>query len=292
MLSKTLIILFLAISLFIFSDSINAQLGSPQNAGARGAAMGNASVTFTDVNSIFSNQAGLAFLEKLSFTVYSESRFLTTGIHSFLFAGAYPHEKMGTFGLAIHYFGVEAYREQKIGIAYARKLFKNLSLGVQVDYLGIQIPEYGSANTLTFELGILAKVNDELSLGAHAYSPVRVPVNLDSNADFDKISPVFKMGAAYSPSKQVTLTGEMEKNLDYPFRGKMGIEYCPISVLVIRGGVGTRPFLMSFGLGIRLKSLDIAIASSYHQVLGFTPNLSLSYAVGKVAKTEHQPTGH
>ncbi|MCH2046410.1 MAG: hypothetical protein MK212_20010 [Saprospiraceae bacterium] len=288
MIFKTLLSLILGLVCLCWASFAQAQQGSPQNAGARGAAMGNASVTFTDINSAFSNQAGLAFLEELSFTAYGESRFLTTGINSFLFGVAYPHKKLGTFGLTVNYFGFDAYSEQKIGISYARKLFKNLSLGVQLDYLGTRIPEYGSANSLTFELGLLAKVNDELSIGVHAYSPVRVPVHLGANGNFDKISPIFKIGAAYTPSKHVILSGEIEKNLDHPFNGKLGIEYRPIDVFAIRAGVSTSPFLASFGFGLRLKSLDIDLASSYHQMLGFTPSLSVSYAVGRAGKESHK----
>ena len=50
---------------FLILNSIftSAQVSSP-TAGARGLAMGNSAVTFSDINSIFSNQAGLAYVEK------------------------------------------------------------------------------------------------------------------------------------------------------------------------------------------------------------------------------------
>lgn len=259
-----------------------AQGGLPQNAGARGAAMGNASTTFTDINSAFSNQAGLGFLEHMSFTAYGERRFLAEGLNSFLFAGAYPHKKFGTFGLSVNYFGFQNYNEQKIGLAYARKLFKRMSLGVQVDYLGTRIAEYGAAHSVTFELGILVKITDQFSLAAHTYSPIRIKL---PNQDF--IPGNLKIGAAYQPSKSVLLTAEVEKGLDdNPFIGRFGIEYWPIEAFALRAGVSTDPVLASFGMGVRFKGLYIDIAANYHMLLGFTPTMSLSYVVGEKKSAE------
>lgn len=253
-----------------------AQGGIPQNAGARGAAMGNASLTFTDINSIFTNQAGLGYLENLSFTVYGERRFLMAeGLNSFLVGAAYPHQQIGTIGLSLHYFGYGKYNEQKIGLSYARKLFKRFSIGAQFNYLGTRIGEYGTAHSFTFELGILAKVTKHFHLAAHTFSPARIEL-----PNGDPLPSIFKIGAAYIPSQKLRLTAEIEKDLLHPFNGRFGLEYHPIHILYIRAGVSTTPVMASFGLGLHMKGLKIDIATSYHTVLGFTPSLSVSYIVG------------
>ncbi|MGH1339516.1 MAG: hypothetical protein ACRBFS_25590 [Aureispira sp.] len=259
-----------------------AQNGIPQNAGARGAALSNAALTFTDINSIFTNQAGLGYLEQVSFTAYGERRFLfANGLNSFLVGAALPHKKIGTVGLSLHYFGYGQYNEQKIGLSYAKKLFKRFSIGAQFNYLATRIGEYGTAHNITFELGILSKVTEHFHLAAHAFSPIRVEM-----PNGDVIPSIFKVGGAYIPSKQLRLTAEVEKDLERPLNGRFGIEYHPLPVLYLRAGVSTTPVMASFGLGLHLNALRIDIASSYHQVLGFTPSLSLSYVVGsKTAKS-------
>jgi len=267
--------------LLSFSLGAMAQNGLPQNAGARGAGMANASLTFTDVNSIFVNQAGLGFLENLSFTVYGERRFLVAdGLNSFLFGVAYPNKKIGTIGLSVNYFGYGRYSEQKIGLAYARKLTKHFSIGAQFDYIGTNFGNsvYGSAHSFTFELGVFAKVTKHFHLAAHAFSPVRIKLPNE-----DVLPSVFKLGGAYMPSHKVRLTAEIEKDLENPFVGRFGIEYHPINVLYVRAGVATSPTVASFGLGLNLKGLKIDIASSYHMVLGFSPSLSVTYVVGEKA---------
>ncbi len=263
-----------------------AQNGIPQNAGARGAALSNAALTFTDINSIFTNQAGLGYLEHTSFTAYGERRFLLAdGLNSFLVRAAAPIKNVGTVGLSLHYFGYGQYNEQKIGLSYARKLFKRFSIGAQFNYLATRIGEYGTAHNVTFEIGILSKVTKHFHLAAHAYSPIRVTM-----PNGDVIPSVFKIGAAYIPSKQLRLTGEVEKDLERPLNGRFGIEYHPMPVLYLRAGVATTPVMASFGIGLHLNALKIDIASSYHQVLGFTPSVSLSYEIG--SKTDKSSTPH
>lgn len=261
----------------IFLGNLFAQNGIPQNAGARGAGLANASLTFTDVNSIYSNQAGLAFLENLSFSVYGERRFLgADGLNSFLVGVAYPHKEIGTFGLTLHHFGYGRYNEQKIGLAYARKLTKRFSIGVQFDYLGTRIAEYGSANSFTFELGLLAKVTKHFHLAAHVFSPVQIKL-----PNGDAIPSVFKIGGVYLPSQKLRISAQVEKDLVKPFAARFGIEYMPTNVLYIRLGVATTPTLASFGIGLKLKALKIDVATSYHLSLGFTPSIGLSYVVGE-----------
>ncbi len=270
--------------LFIMVLQLQAQNGIPQNAGARGAAMGNASLTFSDINSIFTNQAGLGYLENLTFTAYGERRFVAAdGLNSFLFGLAYPHQKIGTLGLSVHYFGYGPYNEQKIGLSYAKKLFKRLSIGAQFNYIGTRFGNsyYGAAHAFTFELGILTKITKHLHLAAHVFSPARIEL-----PNGEALPSVFKIGMAYLPSTKLRLTAEVEKNLVHPVNAKFGIEYQAIEVLYIRAGLATTPVLASFGLGLKLKALRIDLATSYHTTLGLSPSLSVSY---EIASSKNKP---
>jgi len=264
---------------FLLSASfIYAQNGLPQNAGARGAAMSNAAVCFDDINAAYSNQAGLAFINSASFSAYGERRFMAEGLNSYLFAAALPYDKIGTFGLAINYFGFSDYNEQKIGLNYARKLAKNFSLGVQLDYLGTRIPNYGVAHSVTVELGLLAKLNEKVSLGAHVYNPVNSKIGPD-----DRLPTLFSLGLSYEASKKVLISAQLDKDIyNHPFVGRFGMEYKPLDAFYIRAGISAAALAQaSFGVGINLQQLKIDFASSYHQVLGFTPAISLIYSIQK-----------
>ncbi len=248
------------------------QNGILMSAGARGAAMGNASVTFYDINSAFSNQAGLANLEQWSATATVEQRFLVAELQSAAVAAAVPMAS-GTFALTLHHFGVEAFQQQKFGLAYARRLMKGLSAGAQITALHTSIPEYGNRTTLSFEIGLLTELLPQLQLGMHLANPVRVEL-----VERENLPTVLRLGLAYLPSERLTCTAEVEKDIDFMARMRFGIEYQLVEQLALRTGITTGPTQLAFGVGYAFRGgLSLDVASVYHQWLGFMPVASVSF---------------
>lgn len=253
-----------------------AQNGIPPQAGAKGMAMGNTGVVFKDVYSIFGNQAGLAYVEDISVVAFGERRFGSVGINNLAAGVAYPIAN-GSFGLQFNYFGIDLYNEQKVGLSYARRLMEKLSIGVQFDYLNTKITDYGSKGVITFEIGALAELTKEISIGVHLFSPMRVEIIENEN-----LPTLLKLGASYQPSEKVALVIEAEKDIDFDLILKAGIEYYIHPSVVIRVGGSSNPTLVTFGAGFQLKSgVSIDVASSYHQSLGFSPGFSARYAFAK-----------
>ena len=249
-----------------------AQNGTPPSGGARGVALGNATVTFNDVQAAFSNQAGLAFIDNTSFTLFGESRFVLSEIKSVSAAAALPTQS-GTFGLSLNYFGYESYNEQRIGLAYARQLLEKLSLGVQIDVINTTIPTYGNRALFSFEIGLHYEFLDGLTLGVHAFSPVRVEVVENEN-----LPTLLKLGLSYVPSDKVTFFLEAEKDIEYPMLVKIGLEYLLAESLFLRGGININPTLFGFGLGYLVNdNLSIDVGAGFHQTIGVSPAFSLNY---------------
>lgn len=250
-----------------------AQNGIPNSAGARGAAMGNTGVTFTDVNSIFRNQAGLAYLSGYASVLGAEQRFLLSEISALSAGVAIGRKNMGTFGLSVGYFGFSDFNEQKIGLAYARKLLKNLAIGVQFDFLNTRIKEYGSKGVVTFEAGLHAKVTKEVHVAAHVFSPAEIVITEE-----ESVPTVFQLGLSYLPSDKVTFNLEAEKDINLPLRLKAGLEYYLVEAVALRFGAGTKPSIFSFGVGYLTKGgFGIDMGIQYHQVLGITPSISITF---------------
>ena len=263
------------LSCFVALSSF-AQNGLPPIAGARGAAMGMTGVTFTDINSSFSNQAGLAYLETFTATLNGERRYLLSEIQSFSMGLALPTTS-GTFGLTANYYGFEVYNEQKIGVSYSRKLFDQLAIGAQFDLLNTQIQDYENKAVVTFEAGFLAELSDELTIGGHVFSPARLKLTEEEN-----LPTILTIGVAYCPSPKVFVTVEAEKDIEFPTRVKAGVEYWLISPLAVRVGVASNPSIVSFGIALEFDNgLSIDIGSYYHQVLGVTPAFGISYRSSK-----------
>ncbi|MBL0048034.1 MAG: hypothetical protein IPP32_08070 [Bacteroidetes bacterium] len=262
------LLLFSALWSIAFAGNDNLPLG------ARSAALGGASATLSDLWSAQNNQAGLAQLDTIEVGVYATRNFLLPQLAYNAFAGALPI-KGGTFGLSYSRFGYSKYNENKVGIAFAKKLGDHISAAVQLNYLSKFIGDgYGKNGTIAAEFGIQAKLVKGLSVGAHVFNPTRA-----KSADYnkEKIPTIIKVGAQYAFSDKVFWAIESEKDIDYKPNFKTGIEYRVVPQLYIRGGISTQPTLSSFGFGLVLKNFKLDVAANYHEQLGFTPHLGLSY---------------
>lgn len=265
-----IIICSLFLSLFSLASATNEL--TPGN--ARTGALGNASVMLSDPFSTYYNQAGLGFVEDYAVGVTAERKFLLNDLNSITGIATIP-TGTGTFGLSFNYFGSSAYNEKKAGIAFG-KSFGKFSAGLQFDYLGIHVQEYGTKNTFTFEAGIQYRLFENLQLGTHVFNPIRI--TLEDFAD-EKIPTIMRFGLSYQPIEQLDILAETEKDIERPFNFRLGVEYDIIEELDLRGGLSTNPLQGSFGFGVNLSSINIDLAADYHPVLGFTPQVSMLYTI-------------
>ncbi len=245
--------------------------------GARSAGLANSSVTINDCWAAFHNQASLAWLDNISAGVSYDERFLLTNLSTKGFVFALP-SKVGTFALSGDVFGYSQYSEKKAGIAFAKKLGEKFSAGVQLDYLNTFINDdfYGSHTTFAVEAGLLAEPLKNFRIGLHVYNLSRA--KLAQYAD-EKIPTIFRLGASYKFSDKLFWSLEEEKDIDQKAIFKSGLEYHVVDALYLRGGIGSNPSLFSFGFGLKIGKLMLDVAASYHQVLGFSPAVSLTYQI-------------
>lgn len=251
-----------------YATGINGQ------GGGRSAGMSNSTVAVSDPWSVFNNQAGLASLKTASAGFYYENRFLMKELDYKAAFFAYPLRE-GTFATSISHYGFGAWNESKAGLAYARSFGKYFMAGAQLDYIHIGKEEpYGNRNTITFEAGIISKLTTRLSLGAHIFNPVNASI---SKMTDEKLTAVLRFGAVYSVSEKFIITAEAEKEIDHQLCFKSGFEYHAYEALRIRAGVNTGLSSFSFGAGINYRKFLLDFSASYHQVLGFSPQSSLTY---------------
>lgn len=270
---KKTLLLFFSIGSFVAAAYAGNE---PQAVGARSNALGGTGLTLADPFSLFNNQAAMAFVKDISIGLFTERRFMMSEL-SYSAGGVTLPTKSGVFGINVSYAGFDVYNEKKAGLSYARLFSKKISAGIQFDYLGTSIAEYGNGSTFTFEAGLLVKITDKFSTGAHVFNPVRV------NSGFidEKVPTTLKLGVSYEPSDKVWLSAEAKKNIDQSPQFCAGLEYRVIDALHLRAGFETNPGLYSFGVGINVQQLKIDLATTYHQVLGVSPQLSISYAFAK-----------
>ncbi len=246
--------------------------------GARSNALVNASATLNDVWAFHHNPGALGEIKETSVGISYENRFLIKDLQSQGFAFAQPL-KVGVISVGGQFFGNRNYRSQRVGVGYSMKLTPKLFAGVQLNYQGLQLGEnYGNKNTLTGEAGIVAYITDKWKFGASVTNVSRTKL-----ADYvnERFQTTMRIGTSYNLSNKVLFLAEVQKSIDYQFRGLFAIEYTPIEQLFIRGGVGINPTEFGLGIGYRFKFIHLDVGSNFHPVLGWSPHVGLTYVAKK-----------
>jgi hypothetical protein len=263
--------------LFLLAAGTEA-FGDWDPAGARSQAMGGMTAAYSDTWSAENNPAGMAWNGHASAGAWFSDRFLLAELSDKALAGSVP-TRLGAFGIAFRHYGFSLYNELSGKFSYARTFGKRLAAGITLEYLRIHTgDEYGNRNIGTFSIGLQYRPGENFLAGVHLVNPI--PKNLLHMAD-PALPTIIRIGLCWTFARNASAGVEAEKASDQNpmFRG--GFEYQVVKPLSLRIGVTTAPVTFSFGAGIRAGNLDIDVSSSYNWILGYSPQLSLQYQIGK-----------
>lgn len=245
-----------------------------QPAGARSMSMANSTVALDDVWSYHHNPAGLAFVKSTSAGLSYENRFLLKELQTQAAVVAHPL-KVGVISAGAQMYGYRAYRTTRVGLGYSMLLGEKISAGVQLNYQGIRIDNYGSKGTVSAEAGILAKINSKISLG---FSVMNIGMAKLTAFEDDRFSTYMRLGLNYQISSKVAILAEVEKSIETKLRVKAGMEYELVERFFFRLGAASNPTEITFGIGYEFKNrLKIDLGSAWHQHLGWSPHFGLTY---------------
>ena len=265
---KTKILLFLLLGFVIsssFGQSLRYSLSQPYISLSAYSQQQNDALSFTG------NQAALASVKNAGVGVYGERRFMLAETSVYTLAGTLP-TALGNFGLQVNYAGFKNFTENKIGVAYARKLGKLVDVGVQFNYYGYRIPSYGNASAINFEIGAMLHLTDKLNAGVHVYSPVGGKIGKTGE---EKLASSYKAGLGYDVSERFFASAEFVKEEDKPVNVLAGLQYQFAKQFFAKAGFISESSSAYAGAGVAWNNLRLDISSSYHPQLGFSPGLLL-----------------
>jgi len=250
-----------------------AQSGFNTIGGANFLGYGRAGVNLGGIGSIYFNQAGLADVKNIGIDVSVDRRYNLSELSTSSIAIA-KSTSSGTFGLMFSSFGFSDYSEQKIGLAYGRKLHPNLKIGGQFDMLRYSVAQIGTKNIFTFELGAQLKVSKEFQIGIHLFSPGNSAIS-----ESETLGSRFRLGVKYTPSKKIFMLVEVEKLINRDVEYRLGLGYDVAKGVHIMLGMNPTISTFSFGAAFTfVEKYKIASAMALHNSLGAVPALSLQYA--------------
>lgn len=260
--------------LLIFKSNLTHASGEPFPIGAKSWGIGNATAALADRNAVFNNPAGLGFLKENFVSTSYHARYNIAGLQTLSLSGNYD-TKFANIGLGVERFGDKLYNEQKLSLGIGKSM-NRVSLGLKVSYFQAAIENFASKNTLLTEFGVMTKLSSTLQVGFHAY-------NLTGAKLFasQQIPTVLRLGLSFTPTKQILLVAEAEKNLELPTLIKAGLEYQIVKNFYLRTGLTSKLNNAHFGFGFQSKQFIFDYALSSHSALGFSNHLSISYQIGK-----------
>ncbi len=258
----------LCLACLIISFSTTAQNGDFR-LGARSAGLGGTSSTLVDGWSIFNNIGALGALEQSSGMLSYQNRYDISAFQ--VVGGGYvQHTRPFNAGVSFFRFGDDLFNQQKMSLAIGNS-FDQVSLGLGVSFVQYSIESLGNQQAIVLEFGGLAALTEELTLGAHAYN-----ITQSRLSDEETLPTVLKAGLAYTPTSDLLISVEVQKDLDFDAILRAGLEYEIVKHVWIRTGFGTEPFKSAFGAGWQWKSFVIDYAFNDQTDLGAIHEFSLT----------------
>ena len=264
--TKVLLSAFFIISLNqLTAQSLRYSLAQPYSSLSAYSVQQNDALSFTG------NQAALALTKQAGIGIFGERRFMLKETSVYTLGAAVP-TRLGNIGIQLQYAGFKNFRENKIGLAYARKLGKLVDVGVQFNYYGYSIPAYGKASAINFEMGALFHLTGKLTAGIHVYNPIGGKLGKDKE---EKIAAAYKIGLGYDASDRFFISSEIIKEEDKAVNVIAGLQYQFAKQFFAKAGFLSETGTAYAGAGIGWKNLRLDISSSYHPQLGFSPGILL-----------------
>jgi hypothetical protein len=275
-------LLLLQIALFFLSSqNATAQIGYRLVNGGRSTALSNTISAIPCADAVFQNPASLVSLTRPMATIATEMRLGVTELRP-IGVGFIQPTKSGVFGVSLQHFGFSVFRQQKLGLALARRFSDKLDVGIQLDYIHLKAPDYGNAHLLTFEIGCNTLITKDLMLSVFVYNPLAVRLSAE-----ERTPSVFRFGTAYTVNPYVVIALELEKTLVDAVNFSFGLDYKIKDAVSVRCGYSSMPARFSFGFGYTWNKNFVMDFGLAHQALvGSIPAVSLTYLFGKEEKKE------
>lgn len=245
--------------------------------GAKSIALGNAFVAVADNPwAVYYNPAGLSSLQSFETSVFViPQQFGLSELKTISLAAAVP-TNLGTFALGVSQFGFELYRETQISVGIGETIDWGVSGGLTANLIGISLGEYGSTQSVTLDLGLLAQLQEQVTLGFSYKNLLAATIGSQQ----ERLPQVFSFGVSYTPLRTFLLTMEIEKDIRYPAIIKAGAEQTFLDLLSLRAGVSNNPDKFSGGIAVRYSQFEFAYAGYSHPQLGWTHQLELTFQLG------------
>jgi hypothetical protein len=256
---------FILFAKIAMGQSISTQMG------ARGTGMGYASSAGKDEWSLFNNPGGLGKISQINaaFAYEMQSQLKSANRMGAVFNRPFS---WGTPSVGLFRFGDELYNEQALSLGFGNQ-FGIASLGVKANLIQYQAEGFGVSTALSVDFGGITELTETLSIGAYIINLTQSHISEDE----DRLPTRLTAGLSYKPEKNISLTTELSKELEYGTIWRTGIEYSFHEKVFFRTGFNLNPNAGFFGLGVNKKKVKFDYAMQFNHLTGASHQASASY---------------
>ncbi len=247
------------------AQSISTQMG------ARSGGMGFASSGSFDEWSLFNNPGGLGKIEQINAAFGLEVQSQLKGANRM--AAIFNHPlNWGTLSAGIFRFGDDLYNEQALSIGFGNRV-GIASLGVKANVIQYQASGFGVFRAITFDFGGITELTEKLFLSAYILNLTQSRIGEDN----EPLPTRLTAGITYRAGKNIFITTEISKELDYVPTWRTGLEYAIQQKVFFRTGYNLNPNATFFGVGIDKKKIRFDYSVQFNHLTGASHQASASY---------------
>ena len=261
--------------LCLFCVCVQKNALSQMEVSVKSVALSSCSANLQDEWSLFQNPAGTAYLKNFSAGVSYKNNYLTKELSHQSFVANLPTKSRGVSSVGYSQFGYELYRHQDLFAGWSRLFSDKVSAGLAIHYTRIHLgEELGNTSLLKCRIGVQIKITSAMQLGVVIDNPLR-PKN--DRISEGRSAAGFYAGMKYQFSQKLISYLQAEQISEQTPSFRLALEYCPVEHFFLRGGLSSKPLSESFGFGFVWRQVKVDISTAYHQQLGFSPALSMTY---------------
>jgi len=229
--------------------------------------------------SIFSSMSNPAGLTKVTTAGIAFSYIVPYNIHKLSNRSitATAPTKYGSFSLLFTQAGYSLSLMNRYGFSYSRQFGKHISAALMFNGVTHMVNGTDRYSGFFSVIGMQLFPSDHVDIGFYIQNVEQSKI---SYPDRKVLIPVlYVTGISWHPADYISLMAEIEKDQELKAQYKFGIQYIPVDILILRGGIKGSPVDISFGTGIKWKFIVLDIGISYHQQLGVTSGASLTLSL-------------
>lgn len=222
---------------------------------------------------VFSNQAGASRVRHLSLGISYQS---LSGLKELSTKSVFVLVpwKWGNAGIAYSHFGYEKYNEQLVGVAYSRRLGRNVDAGIKIDYLFSYVDKRpGARQAFFFEGGLLLTLPAGLLWGVQVYNPGGV--SRFSSEEGLYIAERYVSALSWKPDDLFLLAIQLER-IDGRYRFSAGGEFSYAHLFFFRCGFKAGDNRIYAGAGLHWDFMEVHISYNTRAHWGHTWGVALS----------------